>query len=240
MLPTVLRELNIANDIDTMLWLSYVLTLACVQSKVHIDPPFGSGWQFLSEGNKEWTIIDKGFFSAEKLPVLPLIVPVVAAAEEGVVVPVIALIPELQFHTVITAKFSVISVNPLFKVVIVPVDAALLSDLVPLLPVLPILLPVLVSESVSKVILPLLPLTPALLDLIKTEPISAGSSIYPDAYLPSVNYDVEQLSRDFPQQLYRTELHPNDFISCPEDWPHSVYTSVKTCGLSGYMRYDKQ
>ncbi len=158
MLPVIIQQLCIANGVDKMFWLSYVLTLAKVQSKCHIDPPFGSGWQFLSEGRKEWTIFDKHFFY--EIPV---------AADQ------------LSFLIMTkTDKFSVLEIRP----------------------------------SVAA-----LPLT--------------------SNFNSQNDYDVEQLSKFYPNELYRCTLNASDFISCPEDWPHAVMTTVKTCGLSGYMKYEK-
>jgi hypothetical protein len=242
LLPLILRELNIANDIDVMLWLSYVLTLARVQSKVHIDPPFGSGWQFLAEGSKEWTIIDQAFFSDKKITPLPII-PVVVREDVIVGVPLSDLllqsvtIAEPPFKILTTAKFSVLAVNPKY-IVIVPIQLPVLVSLEA-----PLALLTVVDNVSPLVAISLVTTSQMNLDSSNTQALtneSSASAKYPDAYIPTFNYNVEQLSIDYPQQLYRTQLNPQDFISCPEDWPHSVYTSVKTCGLSGYMRYDKQ
>jgi hypothetical protein len=48
--------------VDELFWLAYVLTLASVTSHLHVDPPYGSGWQYLTRGRKQWFVFDKAFF----------------------------------------------------------------------------------------------------------------------------------------------------------------------------------
>ena len=77
-------------------------------------------------------------------------------------------------------------------------------------------------------------------DTLPSETDSSGGAErvrYPGRYMPAQDYDVEAMAAQYPQELYRVVLNATDFLSCPEDWPHSVYTSQKTCGLSGYMKY---
>lgn len=192
LLPNIIRELNIANDVDSFLWFSYVLTLAGVQSKCHIDPPFGSGWQFISEGDKEWTIIDSAFFRDESVAV----VSGVDSVDSEVLNPRYLLISK-------TVKFSVLSLDN---------RCPLITACIPLSIDLPTNIP---------------------------QP-SPSRHTYPHSFHPKTLYDMDELSSTYPNELYRVIIKANDFISCPEDWPHSVYTGSKTCGLSGYMKYAKK
>ncbi len=62
--------------------------------------------------------------------------------------------------------------------------------------------------------------------------------LYPGKYNSLFDYDVDTMASEYPNELYRATIGPNDFLSCPLNWPHSVYTRDKACGLSGYMKYD--
>lgn len=211
LLPETLRALNIANDVESAIWLAYVLTASAVQGKMHIDPPFGSGWQYLSCGTKCWTIIDRDFFRAAVAPVLPVL-PLVA--------PVLAEV--VLFEVTRTKRFSVVQV--------VAQTAVVILDPVSLIE--PIVVP-LIADTVALAVL-------GTADAPLLAPVVApvvGRARYPHQYVPADDYDVETLAKEYPQELYRVVLNATDFLSCPEDWPHSVYTSQKTCGLSGYMKY---
>lgn len=237
LLPSILRELNIANDVDTTLWFSYVLTSACVQSKCHIDPPFGSGWQYLSTGNKEWTIIDRTFFRDVDIPIVPVI-PIVVENE------VTLLLPAALYYITKTCKFSVIELSRSTPSLAMLPLSVLCSDppgseLPP--PVLVVPLTALLPLSPLSIPTPLS--TPSFVGLehshVGTEDVLARQK-YPFSFASTNHYDMEELSIAYPKELYRVVLNANDFISFPEDWPHAVYTSQKTCGLSGYMKYEKE
>lgn len=63
LLPKALQDLAIESGIDSDVWLSYVMSPVEVYPLVsigatHIDPPYGSGWQYISEGMKRWYIFD--------------------------------------------------------------------------------------------------------------------------------------------------------------------------------------
>lgn len=64
LLPMSLQMLSSQSGIDSDVWLSYVISpvfaiypLTSIGS-THIDPPYGSGWQYISEGMKQWYIFD--------------------------------------------------------------------------------------------------------------------------------------------------------------------------------------
>ena len=63
LLPKLLQDLAFESGIDSDVWLSYVISPAAIYPLVsigstHTDPPYGSGWQYISEGMKQWYIFD--------------------------------------------------------------------------------------------------------------------------------------------------------------------------------------
>ena len=67
LLPKALEIINRKADVEESLWLAYVLSpanpLQC--GEIHIDPPFGSGWQYLAVGKKTWYVMDRSLFSID-------------------------------------------------------------------------------------------------------------------------------------------------------------------------------
>jgi hypothetical protein len=245
LLPSILRELNIANHVDSEVWFSYVLTVANVQSKVHVDPPFGSGWQFLTQGSKEWTIIDEDFFDSnvaiqEMITPIPVLVELDMVGEE---LSLATLVNVELFRITATSRFSVLE--------LIPAKA--------ILPVRTNVMPLSIT-SLSTAIKPTVLLPIATVDEIANPSIhasveedSSSSSIgctrkeattekirkkFPSRYLSSTDHNTEILASEYPNELYRVIINANDFLSCPANWPHSVDTIEKSCGLSGYMKYD--
>lgn len=230
LLPKVLKDLNIANEVEAMVWFSYVLTLAAVQSKVHIDPPFGSGWQYLSQGSKCWTIVDSEFFgtdedtSANVESAAPLLVSVAAAFPETDPVPKTKV---AVFQVVKTGRFSVAELFVSVVLAAVHIDTIVVEDVLNVL---------VVSEEVA-VVVPILS-NPDTSIQPKDSPVAERRK-FPTKYKSTRDYDLDTMAAEYPQELYRVVLNASDFLSCPVDWPHSVYTIDKTCGLSGYMKYAK-
>jgi hypothetical protein len=230
LLPLIIRDLNIANCVDSMVWFSYVLTLAAVQSKCHIDPPFGSGWQFLSVGNKEWTIIDKSFFSESGClePRTESPPPINVSPISNEKTPHANCPPPLLkafhlttlFDTIRTARFAVLEISKGSA----PGPGNTIS-----------------SQQLSSPPLTSLPLPSTPPVLPPSEVLDHRQSVrskFPGCFLPSAPYDMEAMAEAYPDELYRVSIGASDFISCPQDWPHSVLTTRKTCGLSGYMKYE--
>jgi hypothetical protein len=56
LLPQSIECANRNAGIMESVWLAYVITGNPVDGEWHIDPPYGSGWQFLAQGEKEWCI----------------------------------------------------------------------------------------------------------------------------------------------------------------------------------------
>lgn len=65
LLPKALGDINRTRHVPESVWLAYVLSPsrphAC--GELHIDPPFGSGWQYLATGSKVWYVLDGSSFS---------------------------------------------------------------------------------------------------------------------------------------------------------------------------------
>jgi hypothetical protein len=81
-LPKTLEEFNIVGDLDELLWLSYVLSPANVKcGELHTDPSYGSGWQYLMQGQKRWFVVQDEGFSLSDFNLLNQMLPVVDAVK---------------------------------------------------------------------------------------------------------------------------------------------------------------
>jgi hypothetical protein len=64
LLPTYLSSIAESADVEDMVRLAYVLSpVSTCMGELHVDPPFGSNWQYLAEGKKIWYAIDNTHFS---------------------------------------------------------------------------------------------------------------------------------------------------------------------------------
>ncbi len=65
LLPAALAAISRDALVPESLWLAYVLSpedlINC--GALHIDPPYGSGWQYLARGRKHWYALDHAAFS---------------------------------------------------------------------------------------------------------------------------------------------------------------------------------
>ena len=63
LLPVAIESFNRSVFIDDEMWLAYVLSpINNTCGELHLDPPFGSNWQYLVEGLKTWYVVtDKSF-----------------------------------------------------------------------------------------------------------------------------------------------------------------------------------
>ena len=61
-LPAAFIELNRQAEVPPDCWLAYTLTCANNSGEIHVDPRWGSGWQFLVEGSKQWFMFNPEFF----------------------------------------------------------------------------------------------------------------------------------------------------------------------------------
>jgi hypothetical protein len=60
LMPAYLAEIGRESGVSESMWLAYVVSAASSQcGELHVDPPFGSGWQYLAQGIKQWFIIDE-------------------------------------------------------------------------------------------------------------------------------------------------------------------------------------
>lgn len=64
LLPQYIQDLNLKSRIDDAVWLAYVLSPSNPNAigELHIDPPYGSNWQYLVKGRKIWFTLDNREF----------------------------------------------------------------------------------------------------------------------------------------------------------------------------------
>ena len=64
LLPIYLSAIAESADVEDSVLLAYVLSpVSTCMGELHVDPPFGSNWQYLAEGKKIWYAIDSSHFS---------------------------------------------------------------------------------------------------------------------------------------------------------------------------------
>jgi hypothetical protein len=67
LLPCELKAINDRASVDESVSLAFVISpISQSQGELHIDPPFGSGWQYLCVGTKKWSVLDSSTFSLDK------------------------------------------------------------------------------------------------------------------------------------------------------------------------------
>ncbi len=64
LLPLEIIDINTRSEVDETYWLAYVISPGKpdVCGELHVDPAYGSGWQYLIEGVKRWFVIHDSTF----------------------------------------------------------------------------------------------------------------------------------------------------------------------------------